>query len=237
MLESVRRLRWREVETSLAARPSLIAYRDNRGRNVLHLCCAVDVGDRTLSPADSIRTADVLMRAGLDVNEAAFSEQNWKATPLWYAVSRGRNLPLARHLLQCGSDPNHCLWAAAYKDDVAAITLLLEHGAEIDPVTEDETPFLGAVKGSHFRAAEALLARGANVNFQDSHGMTALHYMLKKDSDTRHVRMLLRYNARGDLRNDKGATAGEIMSRRRDPEIKGMVSELSMLRDGPRPGG
>ena len=39
------------------------------------------------------------------------------------------------------------------------------------------------MKSSHFRAAEALLERGANVNVQDSHGMTALHYMLKKDSD------------------------------------------------------
>lgn len=226
LLESVKNLRWREVEASLAAHPSLTAYRDDRGRNFLHICCGVNVSEKKLAPSQSVRTADVLLSAGIDINEEAFREHNWKATPLWYAVSRGQNLPLAKHLLQRGSDPNHCLWAAAFRDDVAAITLLLAHGADIDPVAEDETPFLSAVKTSHFRAAEALLERGANVNVQDSHGMTALHYMLKKDSDKRHFRMLLRYGARGDLKDEKGDIPVEIMSRKRDPDFKGMANEL-----------
>jgi ankyrin repeat protein len=76
-------------------------------------------------------------------------------------------------------------------------------------------------------AAEALLERGASVNFQDSHGMTALHYMLKKDSDKRHFRMLLRYGVRGDLKNEKGDTLAELMSRKRDPDFKGMANDLS----------
>ena len=226
VLESVKSLRWREVKASLAADPKLIAYRDDRGRNFLHICCGINVSERKLSPADSVRTADVLLSAGIDINQEAFREHNWKATPLWYAVSRGENLQLARHLLQRGSDPNHCLWAAAFRDNTAAITLLLEHGADIDPVTEDETPFLSAVKSSHFRAAETLLERGASVNFQDSHGMTALHYMLKKDSDKRHFRMLLRHRPRGDLKNEKGETAVEILSRKRDPDFKRMANEL-----------
>jgi uncharacterized protein len=233
MLESVKNFHWREVEASLAAHPDLLAYRDDRGRNLLHICCGVDVSRKTLSPGHSVRTADVLLNAGIDINQEAFREHNWKATPLWYTVSRGRNLHLAKHLLQRGSNPNHCLWAAAFRDDTAAITLLLEHGADIDPVTEDETPFLSAVKGSHFRAAEAFLARGANVNFQDSKGMTALHYMLRKGSDKRQFRLLLRYGARGDLKNDKGDTAVEVMSRKRDPDFKSMVNELSGRRAAP----
>jgi ankyrin repeat protein len=233
MLESVKNFRWREVESSLAAHPDLMAYRDDRGRNFLHICCGVDVSRKKLSPGHSVRTADVLLNAGIDINQEAFREDHWKATPLWYAVSRGQNLHLAKHLLQRGSNPNHCLWSAAFRDDIAAITLLLEHGADIDPVTEDETPFLSAVKGSHFRAAEAFLERGANVNFQDSQGMTALHYMLKKDSDKRQFRMLLRHGARGDLKNNKGDTAAEIMSRKRDPAFKSMANELSGRRAGP----
>jgi ankyrin repeat protein len=224
-LDSVKGFRWREVEASLAADPKLTAYRDERGRNFLHICCGVDVSEKRIPAAASVRTADVLLSAGIDVNQEAFREGDWKATPLWYAISRGRNLPLAEHLLRRGSDPNHCLWAAAFRDDLAAIALLLEHGAEIDPVAEDETPFLGAVKTSHFRAAEALLERGANVNFQDSQGMTALHYMLKKDSDKRHFRTLLRHGARGDLKNDKGETAAEVMSRKRDPDFKAMATQ------------
>jgi ankyrin repeat protein len=227
LLDLVTRWRWKEVGTALASRPDLLAHRDERGRNYLHICCGVNVTEKKLTPGHGVRTADVLLDAGIDINQEAFREGSWKATPLWYAVSRGHNLLLARHLLQRGSDPNHSLWAAAFKDDVAAITVLLEHGAEIDPVTENETPFLSAVKNSHFRAAEALLERGANVNFQDSHGMTALHYMLKKDSDKRHFRMLLRHGARGDLKDKQGKTAAEIMSRKRDPDFKRMASDLS----------
>jgi ankyrin repeat protein len=228
VLESVKNFRWREVEAGLAAQPKLIAYRDDRGRNFLHICCGVDVKRKTLSPGASIRTADVLLNAGIEIDQEAFREGHWKATPLWYAISRGENLDLAKHLLRRGSNPNHCLWAAAFRDDVAAITLLLDHGADVDPVAEDETPFLSAVKTSHFRAAEALLARGANANFQNSKGMTALHYMLKKDSDKRQFRMLLRYGVRGDLKNDKGDTAAEIMARKRDPDFKRMTTELSI---------
>jgi uncharacterized protein len=226
MLESVRNFRWKEVEAGLAEQPDLLAYRDERGRNVLHICCGVDVTAKKLPAPQSVRTADVLLNAGIDINQEAFREHNWKATPLWYAVSRGQNLRLAKHLLQRGSDPNHCLWAAAFKDDVAAINLLIENGAAIDPVVEDETPFLSAVKSSHFRAAQGLLEHGADVNFQDNREMSALHYMLKKDSDKRHFRMVLRYGARGDVKNASGETAAEIMSRKRDPEFKSMSKDL-----------
>lgn len=227
MLESVKNLRWREVAANLAESPSLIAYRDDRGRNFLHIRCGVALGRNTLSPDHSIRTADALLDAGFNVNQEAFREGAWKATPLWYAISRGQNLPLARHLLQRGSNPNHCLWAAAFRDDLAAVTLLLDHGADVDPVTEDETPFLSAVKGSHFLAAEALLERGADVNFRDSKGMTAIHYMLKKSSDKRHFQMLLRHGVRGDAKNDKGDTAASILSKKKDPDLRNIGKMLS----------
>ena len=227
VLALIKGLRWKDVDAALADQPNLLAYRDDRGRNFLHMCCGVNVKKRRLPPDRSVRTAEVLLKAGSDVNQEALREGNWKATPLWYAIGRGENLTLAKFLLQRGSDPNHCLWAAAYRDDVAAIKLLVDHGAQIDPVVEDETPFLGAVKMSHFRSAQALLEHGANVNFQDSHGMSALHYMLKKDSDKRHFRMLLRYSARGDLKNAEGKTAAEIMSRRRDVDFGDMAEHLA----------
>jgi hypothetical protein len=174
--------------------------------------------------------ADVLLDAGLDVNEAAFREGNWKATPLWYAVARGENLTLAQHLLERGSDPNQCLWAAAHRDDVAAIELLLGAGADVDPVTEDETPFLAAVKTSHFRAAEALLDHGADADFQDSRGRTALHYMLRKASAKRHFRMIVGHGARGDLPDREGTTAAEAMSRKRAPGLRKLAAQLATHR-------
>ena len=230
MLGLIKALRWKDVAAGLVEKPSLIQYRDDTGRNWLHICCGVNPERRSLTPADSVRTARVLLDAGLEIDREAFREGRWKATPLWYAVARGENLKLARYLLERGSDPNHCLWAAAFKEDPAAIKLLVGSGADIDPVSEDATPFLSTVKWSHFRAAKALLELGADVDFQDRRGMTALHYMLKKGSDERHFRMILRFGARGDLKNRDGATAAEIMMRKRSASFRSMAKQLSARR-------
>lgn len=227
LLGLVRDLRWREVAAALDEGPDLLGYRDARGRSWLHVCCGVNPKARGLAAAASVRTADVLLDAGLDLNEPAFREGSWKATPLWYAVGRGENLRLARHLLERGSDPNHSLWAAAFRDDVAAIKLLVGAGADLDPVTEDETPFLSAVKTSHFKAAKALLEHGANPDFRDSRGKTALHYMLKKGSDARHFHLLARHGARGDLPDRDGVTASAALARKRDPALRRLAHTLA----------
>jgi ankyrin repeat protein len=115
-----------------------------------------------------------------------------------------------------GARPERCLWAAAFRDDVDTIDLLVKHGATIDPITEDETPFLSAVKTSHFGAAARLLRHGANVNFQDSKGLTALHYALRKDSAPKHVEMLVRHGADPALRARDGKSPLDLAARRRD---------------------
>jgi ankyrin repeat protein len=227
MRRLVRDFQWSDVRASLDEKPALLEVRDEKGRSWLHVCCSVNPKLRGVRPSDGVRTADVLLGAGLDLDEAAFREGDWKATPLWYAVARGQNLTLARHLLERGSDPNHCLWAAAYRDDVAAIRMLVGAGADVDPVTEDETPFLHAVKTSHFRAAEVLLELGANVDFQDSREMTALHYMLRKGCDERHFRMVVGQGARGDLPDREGTTALQAMLRKRAPALRKLAAALT----------
>jgi len=74
------------------------------------------------------------------------------------------------------------------------------------------------------------LKLGADVNFQDPKKMTALHYMLKKESDKKYVRMLVEHGARGDLENGNGVTAAEIMMRKRDPELRDMAARLRSQR-------
>jgi ankyrin repeat protein len=227
MLALVKELRWQELRDGLDESPGLIAVRDKRGRNWLHLACGVDISKQAATAArDSIKVAEILLSHGVDVNDPAFTEGDWKATPLWYAIAFGRNLDLARYLLKHGSDPNHCLFAAAYNNDTAAIRLLSKHGAEIDPEAEGATPFLFAVQWSRFEAAEELLKLGANANYQDSKGMTALHYMLKKGTDKKYVRMILQYAARGDIKNKEGLTAAAIMMRKRDPGFQDMAAPL-----------
>ena len=225
MLALVQELKWRDVKGAIAENPGLIGFRDKKGRNWLHLCCGVNIKKRRMKPADSISTAEILLNGGLDINQGAFSEGKWKATPLWYSIAFGGNLALSEYLLKRGSDPNHCLWAAANNDDGDAIRLLNKYGAD-DPRTEDSSPFLAAIQWNRFAAAEEFLKLGADVDFQDSKKMTALHYLLKKGTDKKYVRMLIKYGARGDLKNGAGVTAAEIMMRKRDPEFREMAAQL-----------
>jgi uncharacterized protein len=219
------------VARALKENAELLTYRDPKGRNWLHLCCGVDVKGDQRRAADSIKTAEALIRSGLSINEEAFREGKWKATPLWYAIARGRNLPLAKYLLKRGSNPNYCLWAAAFNRDIPAIRLLVRHGADVndssvDDLAENESPFLGAIKWSHFEAAEELLKLGADVNYQDRNGMTALHYMLKKGSDQRYFKILIAHGARGDLRNRQGVCAAELMRKKKDGDFRKMAEQL-----------
>lgn len=221
--EEVRAFRWRALAESFAARPDLLEARDEKGRNWLHLCCATPGG----AAEDSIRTADLLLDLGLGLETPAFMEGEWHATPLWYAISWGRNLPLARHLLERGSTPRFCLFAAVWNDDRAAIRLLLDRGAEVDdPSGGDETTLLGAVAWSRFGPAEELLAAGADPNARNRKGDTALHLMLRKGSAIQHLRLFARYGARGDIEGSDGRTAAEILRRKRDPEFHALADEL-----------
>ena len=226
LTREVRALDSEAVRFSLDAAPQLLDARDARGRSWLHLCCAIDVTSRPDEVAASIDIVDDLMRRGLDIDEPAFTESggSWRATPLWYSIARGRNLRLAEHLLERGCDPNHTLWAAAFNDDLPAIDLLLDHGADIDPAIEDETPFLGAIKTSHFPAAWRLAQRGADIDVVDPQGMTALHHMLKKSSDAAHFVAFADFGPRLDIPGPDGVTASELLSRKRDPVLRALAT-------------
>ncbi len=224
MLALVKDFRSREADRALTENPKLLAFRDARGRHWLHICCG-----QKLKPGrekDSIETAKVLIAHGFDISAPAFTEGTWKATPVWFATGRVRNRALAEFLLRQGADPNHALFAAAFNDDVAAIRLLAKFGADLEAVAEDATPFLDAVRWSKFGPAEELLKRGADPNFRDRHGMTALHYMLKKGSDAKHIAMVVRHGARGDIPDKTGVTVTDLLARKRDPALRALADAL-----------
>lgn len=224
LLAGLKALNWRAVKAALEEHPNLRNYRGSKGENLLHVCCGIEIEKRRLKSADSIKMTGVLLDASFDINREAFAEGSWKATPLWYAIGRGKNLELAKYLLKYGAHPEHCLWAAAFNNSPAAVKLLVRAGAAVD-LAGGETPFMFAVKWSDFEAATALLDAGANVNFQDESGKTALHYVLKKRSPAKYVRMLLEHGARLDVKDRGGVTAAGLLSRMRRPEYQTLANE------------
>ena len=101
LFQSIKALDVETVVAILEKNPDLIRATDDRRRNLLHFLCS-----RPADPKSSGRVlalARRLLDAGLDVNTPAFVDGAFQATPLWYSISRGRNLPLARLLLKHGS--------------------------------------------------------------------------------------------------------------------------------------
>ena len=77
---------------------------------------------------------------------------------------------------------------------------------------------------------QRLLHHGANVNFQNSKGVTALHLVLKKNSDRPHVLMLLRHGADPTIASRDGKSPLDLVRNRRD---KAYFNLLSGSRAGP----
>ncbi len=227
MLDLVKTFQTDAVAKGLQEKPELIEFRDASGRNYLHLCASVDVRKKSRSEAsNSVSLAGVLLNAGIGINSPASTRGSWHATPLWYAVGRGRNMPLARFLLEEGSSPDHCLWAAVFHDDLEMLELLVSAGASLDATPEYEPPLMLAVMGKKFACAEFLLAAGSDPNYQHAHGMTAPHQMLKRNCDVEHFGMFVEYGARGDIANEDGKTAAELLYRKRDRAFHRIADQL-----------
>lgn len=210
------------VLADLDERPDLLPVRDDKGRTWLHLIAAQPAeGDEARAVA-SIALAEGLIARGLDMNDAAFTEGpngEWRATPLWWAVSRGRNRPLAQWLLERGCDPDHAMFAAAWNHDVETIRLLRKHGAPLRPEM-----FVETIGWSRFEAAEEFLRQGCDPNALDEKGRTALHMMLAKDTAPEHLAMVLRYGARTDIPGPDGRTVADILKRKKNPAYRALIA-------------
>ncbi len=227
MIELVKAFDAEAVAAGLAASPGLMSWRDERERNWLHLACATPLARDGRDAQASIRTADALLGLGFGLDDHAFTEGAWRATPLWFAIARGENRPLTEHLLRLGAYPGYCLWAASFLDDPGLVRLLVRHGADPnDPLLPGEPPLCAAVGWSKFRAAQALLEAGADPDYVTPNGASALHAMLRKGSDKAHFAMFVAAGARGDIPDATGQTAIEILKRKRDPDFHRIAEAL-----------
>lgn len=111
-------------------------------------------------------------------------------TALHYSAFFGRP-ETARRLLAAGVDVGvqaangsglHPLNSAAAGGHLEVVTLLLDHGTEVDCVQSGEiTPLMSAGAGGHRQIAELLLDRGADLHKQSADGKSAADYARERN--------------------------------------------------------
>lgn len=210
-LEDVRNLRAASVAAALRIRPELVSIEDNAGRKPLHVCARQRVATPATARA-ALATAKALLSAGADVNAVHTIMDDGEAFPgtaLWYALAWGRNRLLASHLLKRRADPNHCMFALVFADDLTSARLVRRYGADIDEVGHGETPLIYAVRHQRAEFAEWLLKQGAQPNFRDRRGFTALHHAVRRRLPDATLRLLVRCGAdQGAVSTDGVSVAG-----------------------------
>ncbi len=165
------------LKALLAASPSLISAVDRKGRSPLHRTCAVKPGASGLGESDGIETVGVLLEAGADLELAALMDEDegdFRATPLWYAVARGENLPLARFLLARGADASTSLWAAVWRDDEEMCRELLKSKPRLNLRAHGETPIFYAARLKRLKTLDLLIEAGADPRVADDRGRDAV---------------------------------------------------------------
>jgi len=161
----------------LTASPDLVSAVDPKGRSALHRACAVRPGASRLSEPSGIETVTALLNAGADLELAApmnEDEGDFRATPLWCAVARGQNLPLARFLLARGADASTSLWAVVWRDDAETCRELLKAKPNLNLRAHGETPIAYAARLKRLRTLDVLIEAGADPTIADERGRDAV---------------------------------------------------------------
>lgn len=177
LFDAVKRWDIAAVTAILSAAPGLVEASDTKGRRALHIACAVNPRSGSHGEPNGIKTVTALLKAGAGLeSEVPMDEDegDFRATPVWYAVARGENLPLVRFLLSRGADPSYSLWAAVWRDDDVLCRNLLKARPRLNLRAHGETAIFYAARLKRLKTLELLIKAGADPGIRDDRGRNAL---------------------------------------------------------------
>lgn len=217
IIEAVQTLDMEATKALLDMKPSLLSVTNRQGRNLLHIACSVSAAKLKVPEDDTIRMVKFLLDRGMDIEEAVPGRD--PCPPLFFAVASARSPPLVKYLIRRGAKventPGGGLYAAGWWGDTEILNLLLRAGSPIDVVV-GMTPFLACWCWRQYEAAKFLVLKGADVNYQDRKGKTALHHSVDKEVDPALLSWLVAHGASADITDHDGVSPRLKASRKRD---------------------
>jgi uncharacterized protein len=175
--------RWdsKSVDVLLSRAPNLIDATDPRGRKAMHIACSVKPGTPGTLEAHGIGTVSVLLRHGADLHGYVPLEGgSFEATPVWYAVAHGDNLPLVKMLLKRGARADNCLYAVVWNDNAGVLREILKTKPPIDDAQAGEPVIISAIRWRKLKTLGMLIDAGADLSFQDANGRDAVFLAKRK---------------------------------------------------------
>lgn len=221
-IQAIKDLDVSRVKEFLRTDRNWINWREENGKNALHYLCGIDVSKDPLKAEPGLQILTMLLKDGMDIDAVHRIVDNgciFPATPLWYAYTRGRNTRVFTHLLKKGAKPDNCMFAIAWYDDIESAKLFKKYGAAIDDGISGNTPFLSAFNWKRFNITQWFLEQGANVNFGDPLGNTALYYAVKRKYIIEHIQLLLNHGANYNQKNKAGISPIELAEINRQRKI------------------
>lgn len=201
------------VAELVATDPSLANARDAAG--VSAIMTARYRADRAVT--DALLAAD----PDLDIFEA---------TSLGYADRLVEDLASDPALATARSaDGYTALHFAAFFGKAEAARLLLDAGAEVDVVSDNEMrvqPLHSAAAGRHHEVCRVLLTAGADVDATQRHGYTPLH-AAAQHGDVELVELFLSAGADPAAALDDGATPADLAARAGHEDVARRIREVA----------
>jgi hypothetical protein len=205
-LDALRSLDGEKVRAILAANPTLKNFRNDKGLDLLQICCCRDSHDEPAAADRQLRLAKWLVTQGFDpraIHTTAPGEDG-EADPadlslVWFSIAKARNNRLARFFLAEDASPD-AFFAAAWWSNSEILSDLVRYGGNIN-VVSGATPLYMAVD--------------ADPNIPSVERVTPLHLALKKEYPDA-FQLLLQYGAHSDAPGKDGRTVREIAARKKD---------------------
>jgi len=214
------------VKKLVEKNPAWLQWRDESGRNALHIVCNKNPGKEKKTAKSALRVVQWLIKKGMDINsihEIPDAGNIFRATPLWHAYAKGRNEAVYTWLIKNGADPEGCMWAIAWNDDVKAAKLFSSHGARTTNLPGTDDPFCAAFLWKRFKVAKWFLDHGADINFADKHGNTVLYYAIKRKFDFEQIVFLHREGADFERKNKNGVSPHMLAEENRKRKIISLI--------------